>query len=358
MHLPPPASVDPELYRESSILLGQRLFVANYKGVIEPNNPLLALDQRGQPIPGTYLGSIEEMPQTFPPEAMEQVQELREGFLFYATPWHTNFQHFLTETFPKVMDYLELVRSRGRALPLLMPHFILNSFVHEVMGLLGIESSLVLLRTPALYRVENLYSSSYVPNYDPPTPKVIAAFRLLRDLAQRTFPPAPAPRGRRIYLARDKQPNLGRNNSNAGVKRVITNEDAVQETLYTLGFEDVLMGNLEIQGKMQALAGAEFIVSPIGANLMNLLFLTPPYPRRIVILHSSYLSVHATYFKGLLGALYDHRITVELFEGPAEAETENSPYALDLGQFTHVMKCALHAWAPRMFPTAPSEAPC
>ncbi len=341
---------DPVLYPDSTIILGQGLFVANYKGVVESNNRLLAVDQKGRPIPHTYLGRIENVRWKTSPEWLKRMIHLDEGFLFYATPWHTNFQHFLTETFPKIVDYLECVRLHGRAVSLLVPRFMMNSFIQKVFRTLGLESRLTVLEEDRGYRVKALYSSSYVPNYDPPTAKMIAAFRLLRDSAQKAYPVSPPPRSRRIYLARDKSSNHAQNNSNAGAKRVITNENAVQGMLYEGGFEDVLMGSLRIGEKMQALAGAEIIVSPIGANLMNLLFLTPPYPRKVVILHSSYLAVHAIYFRDILDAVYDGRITVGFFEGPAEAQTENSPYELPAGEFEHFIRILLNAWGPRMFP--------
>jgi capsular polysaccharide biosynthesis protein len=342
---------DPVLVPDSTIILGPALFVANYKGIIEPNNRLLAVDRQGRPIPHTYLGNMERVCWEASPGWSKRTLSLDEGFLFYATPWHANFQHFLTETFPKIVDYLEWVRLHGRAIPLLVPRFMINGFVQEVFRVHGLEARLTVLEEGRMYRVKALYSSSYVPNYDPPTEKMIAAFRLLRDSAQKAYPVTPPPRSRRIYLARDKFSNHAQNNSNAGAKRVITNENAVQGMLYGRGFEDVLMGSLRIGEKMQALAGAEIIVSPIGANLMNLLFLIPPYPRKVVILHSSYLAVHAIYFRDILEAVYDGRITVGFFEGPGEAQTENSPYELPAGEFEHFLRCMVNAWGPRMFPT-------
>lgn len=349
---------DARAHGKATLILRHQLFEAEYKGVFEPNNHLLALDQAGQPIPHTYLGRILNLdPETLPEAVREEPEDLDTGFLLYATPWHTNFQHFLTETFPKLEDYLEWVRVQGRSLPLLIPRFMMNGFVEELLQILGLTEALRLLESPAVYRVGTLISSSYVPNYDPPTAKMIAAFKRLNSASQPQCS-APGEEGaRRIYLARDKAANLNRNNSNAGRMRVIANEAEIQQRLYGRGFQDVVMGNLGIPAKVQALAGAEYIVSPIGANLMNLLFLTPPLPKRIIILHSSYLSPHAIYFRDLFEAVYDARIAVELLEGPAEFESENSPYALDTEYVDSYLRSVCDPWSDRMFPPVSGSVP-
>lgn len=328
-----PMSADPSLISDATLLLGPELFVANYKGVVEPRNQLLALDSDANPIPGTYLGRIERISTPLPDFPQDRRFHLEEGFLLYASPWHGNFQHFLTETFPKVVDYLEWIRIHDSVIPLLVPRFMLNGFVEELFQLLGLHEVIEVLEHPAIYLVDRLHSTGYVPNYDPLSESAVAAFKLLRDTAQEAYPIEHPAAPRRIYLARDRSGNAQRNNCNAGAGRVIRNEGELRALLDPFGFEDVFMGDLSIPGKVQALAGAESIASPIGANLMNLLFLTPPYPRRVIILHSTYLTVHALYFRDLLNAVYDGRIRVELMEGPGEAPTENSPYWLDPADF-------------------------
>jgi capsular polysaccharide biosynthesis protein len=341
---------DPVLYPEATLHLGSQLFVSSYKGVVEPGNRLLALDRDGRPIPHTYLGTLEAMG---PLPAGDPIA-IEEGFLFYATPWHANFQHFLTETFPKVVDYLAWIRDHDRIIPLLLPRFVANAFVEELLALLNLTEVTFVLEDPATYRVARLYSSSYVPNYDPPTEKMIAAFRLLRDMAQAAHPPRLPQAPRRLYLARDASANLARNNSNAGAGRVIRNESEIRDLLRTQGFEEVFLGGCDLPGKVQALAGAECLVSPIGANLMNLLFLSPPYPRRTIILHSTFLAFHAAYFRELLDGVFEGRVAVETVEGPAESETENRPYRMEPEGFRHLLRGWTGPWGSRMFPALPS----
>lgn len=346
-----PFPADAQLYPNARLLVGHRLFAATYKGVREENNHLLALDAHSRPIPHTYLGDIEGTPaiQTLAP-AVDQTFHLDRGFLFYATPWHTNFQHFLTETFPKIVDYLALLQAGEPAIPLLVPHFLMNAFVDEVLDILGLKAHVILLSPQSLYHLGRLHSSSYTPNYDPPTTKLIHALRLLRDAARSRHPVDHRDQARRIYLGRDKTLNLNQNNANHGLKRVILNEGALFQQLLERGFENVLMGDLRIGGKQEALAGADIVVSPIGANLMNLLLLSPPYPRRVVILHSSALALHARYFRDLLEALFEGKVPVELFEGPARTPEENSPYELDLSAFEDRLRSMLEDWGSRMFP--------
>lgn len=351
-----PWPADARCYPNARLVVGHRLFTATYKGVREENNHLLALDAHSRPIPGTFLGEIEG-PSLFQDldRAPGQTFYLDAGFLFYATPWHTNFQHFLTETFPKIVDYLALLQAQEPVLPLLVPHFLMNAFVGEVLDLLGLRDHVTLLEPEALYRVGRFYSSSYTPNYDPPAAKLILALRLLGDAARHHHPLERQDQPRRIYLGRDKQLNLSQNNANHGLKRIILNEADLVERLLARGFENVLMGNLGIGAKREALAGADIVVSPIGANLMNLLLLSPPYPRRVVILHSTTLAFHARYFRDLLEGLFEGKVPVDLFEGPAQTPEENSPYALDLSAFDDRLRSMLEGWGSRMFPPGPQN---
>lgn len=354
IHMKNDAKPHPMLYPNASVMLGPRLFAATYKGVREEGNHLLALDEHRRPIPHTYLGEIEALPPLSEFAATHPIHELDEGFLFYSTPWHTNFQHFLTETFPKVVDYLALIRERERAVPLLVPDFMHNAFVTEILGILGLKSSVVPLASPCLYRINHLYSSSYVPNYDPPTPGMIRAFRLLGDAVRATRRTNETPPSRRIYLGRDKSRNPNQNNANDGARRIVVNEAAIQRVLDDHGFETALLGSLNLPEKRAALAGAEILVSPIGANLMNLLFLSPPHPRRVIILHSSHLAFHARYFKELLHAVFAGSVPVDLFEGPSQRHEENSPYELDPWALECHLRSLLNDWGSRMFPMQPA----
>lgn len=337
-------------HRYATVVLRDRLFTADYKGVVEPRNQLAALDYQWRPIPGTYLGRILPDPPLPGSQELPPLEEIPAGFLFYATPWHTNFQHFLTETYPKVVDYRELAVRAWEGLPLLVPRFMLNGFVLDVLDLLGLTSRVRVLESPRTYVVGELHTSGYVPNFDPPGRKEMVAWKLLGARALEACRPEPPARARRVYLARESRPDPARNNSNAGALRVITNEPRIQDALRGRGFEDLLMAGLDIAGKTRALAGAEAIVSPLGANLMNLLFLTPPLPRKILILHSSTTEIHAAWFRGVLEVLFDGNVQVDTFGGPAAGEAENSPYALDAGAFDHFLDCHFNPWAPRMFP--------
>jgi capsular polysaccharide biosynthesis protein len=343
--------MDPEslIFPNATIILGHQLFVSNYKGVIELDNHLLALDREGRPIPHTYLGAIQGDSTPFPPSVSGCINGMDAGFLLYSTPWHTNFQHFLVETFPKIFDYLDWIRAHGRVIPLLMPHYMMNALVQEIVEILGLQDYITLLEGPSTTYVKELVSSSYVLNYDPPTPRLIRAFKQLRDATQKSYPLLSPDRPRKIYLARETSPNPAMNNSNAGTKRVITNEDVLKSMLHDRGFEDVFVGNLRIAEKTRTLAGAEVIVSPLGANLMNLLFLTPPYPRRVIILHSDHLKWHAMYQKELINQIYDGRIAVDTLGGAAEDETENSPFAIEPNSFRHLLRCLIDEWGSRMF---------
>lgn len=107
---------------------------------------------------------------------------------------------------------------------------------------------------------------------------------------------APAAACRKIWLDRAEASDpLGR--CNAGRSRALVNHDACAAGLAARGFERVLMEGLPLGQRAAALAGARVIVTPFGANCMNLVW--APTVRHVFVYTSPTFAV-AGWFQRLL----------------------------------------------------------
>lgn len=342
-------NADTQLYLNATIHIGPA-WQADLAGEPNSQNRLLALDQNRAPIPHTFWGRLVQPPPADP--AAGFCATLPEAFLYYCGPSTFNFQHHLTELFPKLLDYIALVQELGRPIPLLMPRFQFNRFVAELLGIMGMAPFVTFLEEEeASYRVEKLYSSSYQRNFTVHE-KVLAAMSLLRSRLAEVYPDElPAGEPRRLYLGREKVADNLNNNCNSGGGRVFVNEDQVLSLLAGHGFETVLLASHSMHDKRRALSHADIIVSPIGANLMNLLFLTPPYPRMVIIIQSSRFNL-SDYFIWLFSSLYGDQIRFGAIQGDSHGDHENTPFSIDASALDAMLREGLDYLAKLTPPSA------
>jgi len=204
--------------------------------------------------------------------------------------------------------------------------------------MLDLSRDVLVLEPDCVWEVGMLYSSGFIPDYGGLSPKFILAFRLLRERLQlhRRLPHGAA---RRLYLARNEGVRNGALNDNAaGASRVILNHAEVLQALEVYGFETVTLGASTLREKAARIAGAGVIVSPLGANLINCLFLSRPFPRTIVILHSDAYNRHG-YMAKLINRVLGARIRFRFVQGRAQEQGQvNSPWELDMGALASALR--------------------
>ncbi len=308
-------------------------------------NHILALDENNNPIPHTYLGNIIESNLQLSDAELENIHVHEEGFLFYSNPHTCNFQHFLTELFPKLIDYLDTMEGLGRSIPLIVPDYILNKFINELLEVMNLKDSVEIIGS-GVHFIKNLYSSSFVPNFHAAHPRLIRTFKLLHQRCLEKFPSSFTNTGTttppsRTYLGRDKAGSSEYNNTNTGVKRVILNEDLMCQMLEKHGFATTVLGTCSLAEKKQKLENKEIIISPIGANLMNLVFLTPPYPKLILIIYSSNFRAY-DYFIDIFNQVYDRKISFGIFGGESTGPGDNSPFLVNIDQLEGFLADAIN----------------
>jgi capsular polysaccharide biosynthesis protein len=76
---------------------------------------------------------------------------------------------------------------------------------------------------------------------------------------------------RKVYLKRDSSPKI-----DIGILRIIDNEQELIELLQSNGFEIITLGTKSITEKSNLLNDIDILISPWGANLMNLIFANSP----------------------------------------------------------------------------------
>ena len=205
---------------------------------------------------------------------------LENGFLCYASHWSLNYQHFLMETFPKILTYKkELLNT----CPILIPYLHKNKLVDDILNLLSIpDDNIIYLDHSAVYSVNKLYYSSYVPQTMlDKNSYVFASLKVLQDLSL-SERPAPAPVN--IYISRtENQASLYNNNQN-GSKRILENEEEVLERLQQHGFHRTFLGSTSIKKKVELLYHAQTIIVPSGAGIMNIVFVKSL--KKLIVLES------------------------------------------------------------------------
>lgn len=81
---------------------------------------------------------------------------------------------------------------------------------------------------------------------------------------------------KKIYLKRDGKPNVEYGNSETGIIRQIENENELMNSLRNIGFDIVTLGDKHIVEKSNVLNDSNIIITPLGANCVNLIFSNAP----------------------------------------------------------------------------------
>jgi capsular polysaccharide biosynthesis protein len=193
--------------------------------------------------------------------------------LFYSYPHEVSFCHYLCETVPKLYNYLNYYKNYK----LLIPEHRYNNLCKNVLNLLDInESQITILKDRCIYIINhyittNIYHS--IPSnltYDH-----ISIYKKIREklnILPNNLEPL-----RKVYLKRDGIPNYLYGNSETGLLRQIINENELIEELIKEGFEIITLGSKNIKEKSFLLNNIKILITPLGANCMNLIFCNNPH---------------------------------------------------------------------------------
>ncbi|CAG9464236.1 unnamed protein product [Pedinophyceae sp. YPF-701] len=293
-----------------------------------------------------------------------------EYFFLYTNQWALNYQHFLAELAPKLEVYLSVLYPRVR---LLIPPLLDTSLLREVLSTLGVDvgpaehtcgateegacGPVPLAMCPEVrYKPDVLATASYSDIYDSDHSLKVRFLRRLR--AALGLPTAGAPsepragrqaelagcssedgaaQPRVVFLSRRDSAEIGadRMGNAAGAARVVINRDALVDALETAtggSLAVVELGKVSLQDKAGAVGCADILVTPFGANLMNLFFV--PQPRHVVVVVNTPYVPAIDWFRGVAAEVYadPQGTTMHAFEYPSEGDDKNAPYEVDVAQ--------------------------
>lgn len=199
-------------------------------------------------VEGAPLDNLENLP-----------NEVRaaDKMLVLSSAWGGNFYHWLTWTVPR----LAMIEKAGYKLndfDKIVVNYVGFKFQRELLQMLGIPLYKIIASLPygAVLRAKTLVTASLPSHLHTPL-NVTDSLRekfLKPKYIKETSP-------KRIYLSR-----------NAGLSRIVLNEEELTNYLQKYGFVTVYAENLSFEEQVAIFANADIVVAPHGAGLLNLTY--------------------------------------------------------------------------------------
>ena len=169
-----------------------------------------------------------------------------------------SYYHWVLEQLPKLRAVDEYRRQTGETPALILPRG-RNPWMRELIELVGYGDAKLIKWHGADARAERVV----LPSYPMPTP---ANCRWLRERVVGPDDEAPAERPERILIARGEGRRWWR--------RMIVNQDEVEEALKPLGFRTCKLGAMPVAEQARLFSRAEVVVGSHGAGFTNMVFST------------------------------------------------------------------------------------
>lgn len=218
--------------------------------------------------------------------------------VFYFVYNTDNYYHFIYDTLPYLITYLDLKKEKLN-LKLLMNYPNSGShnfypFVKEFLELLGIgDSDILIVNNHTIYN-EIYISSSYTHGIDSNLPPRKEIYDFYRELAfdvkygnDHVETPKKIYISRRSWIHNDFS-NIG---TNYTTRRKLENEDTLVESLNQQGYIEVFTENLSTIEKIQMFSQVDSVIGSIGGGMCNVLF-SPKTTDVVVLLSPTFLDVN------------------------------------------------------------------
>jgi capsular polysaccharide biosynthesis protein len=223
-----------------------------------------------------------------------------EGPVFYFIYNTDNYYHFIYDTLPYLISYLELKKNIPD-LRLLMNYPNSQSqtfykFVLEFLALFNVKQDSLVLADMQTHYADVYLSSSYTHDHDSNAAPRREIHALYQNLARNGAPDMPADAPRRVYISRRTWlhgdfSNIG---TNYTTRRRLENEDTLMELLARYGFTEVFTENLSTLEKLNLFSHAEVVVGALGGGVCNVLF-SPPETKLLCLVSPTFLEVNARF---------------------------------------------------------------
>lgn len=207
------------------------------------------------------------------------IKEKYDEPLFYFIYNTDNYYHFIYDTLPYLISYINL-KNNIPNLKLLMSYSLTKpnsfyNFVKEFLEILDInEKDIVIAKPNCLYK--KIYiSNSYTHDLDsnlPPRKEIYSFYRMIVEKVKLKYKIKNLPK--KIYISRrtwihNDLSNIG---TNYTTRRKLINEDELVKSLKKIGYKEIFTENLSTIEKILIFDNADYIVGAIGGGVCNVLF--------------------------------------------------------------------------------------
>jgi capsular polysaccharide biosynthesis protein len=233
-------------------------------------------------------------------------QNLENGFLFYSFRYQIYFAHYMTQTVPKLYEYINNYSNYK----LLIPNNSYNKLCKDILQNLNINiENITVLQDKTMYII-NDYITSNLYNSLPSdfTSNHLWIFHKIREPLNIIKNNQPY---KKIYIKRDGFINSDFGNSETGIKRQIINENELIERLIKMDFKIVHLGDKLLSEKKNILENSKLVITALGANCLNIIFSNAP--KNMIIL-SNNENFGYDYYINLCQALSNEKINSVLFK--------------------------------------------
>ncbi len=214
-------------------------------------------------------------------------------YLVGANNVYCNHYHWMFQCLPSVMLLRQVAREKGLDYRIVLP--LLDRRHKRSLELLGVkhEECVTLLEGQFISRVPLMYTSAMSGRYMfQPSARLIALLDPYREACLRISGNKNLPK--RFYVSR----------RDAAQRRSLTNEVELSRALQKHGYTLILLSELSLEDQTAVFAGAESIVAPHGAGLVNLMF-AGSNARLLEIMPEQYRSAHYFRLSQCRGMAYD-----------------------------------------------------
>jgi hypothetical protein len=198
-----------------------------------------------------------------------------ENDVFYFNYNSDNYFHFIYDTLPYLISFLE-IKKYNHNLKLLMnyPNSQNNSmynFVLEFLEIIGVKSDIIIIDRNVKYK--NVFiSDSYTYGKYPNRPPRKEIYELYRKILKNCN--VVKTENKKIYISRrswvhNDFSNIG---TNYTLKRKLINEDELVNLLEKNGFEECFTEKMSTIEKLNLFVNSKIIVGPIGGGMCNVVF--------------------------------------------------------------------------------------
>ena len=248
---------------------GFHIFTPEYKE--NHKEIIFGLDEKNQPVQNfTFTDYFTYSSDDFNSiTKSSETVNLQNGYLLYSFLYEKSYAHYLTQTIPKLYDYL----NKYRHCNLLIPKSRYNILCRDILQHLNI-NNVVILQDKIIYNIKNFILSK---KYNAPPSGFTHDHVFIYNEIRKSLNITPnITQNRNIYLKRDGVQSKEYGNDETGINRHIINEDELITKLQNKNFEIITLGTKSIMEKKQLLENANIIITSLGANCMNLIFTNAP----------------------------------------------------------------------------------